>query len=276
MSTGGAVSRASLGVVRERLESALRAADPATRDALGSELFGVLHLLDREIGLRRALADPSRAGDEKAAFVRSLLAGQVSGTTAEILAEAVRQRWSRPSELADGVEALAVTAEAARVEAEGRIDDLEDELFRFSRVIEREPGLRAALADRALPVDRKQSVVETLLAGKVTASTLRLVTEVVTRPRGRSLERGLAEYARLVGERRRRLTAVVRTAVDLTEAQRTRLAAALANAYGHEVNLNIELDPSVQGGLSIRIGDEIIDGTIAGRLEDVRRRLTAS
>ncbi|RAY16010.1 F0F1 ATP synthase subunit delta [Actinomadura craniellae] len=268
----GAVSRASLAEVKERLEALVPSADLAV---LGGELFGVLNLIDREHGLRRALADPARAGDAKAALIEGLLDGKVSPAAVALVADVVRLRWSRPSELADAVETLAVTAEAARAEADGRIDDLEDELFRFSRVVEGEPELRSALTDPALPADRKQGLLEALLAGKATPSTLRLVTEVVLRPRGRSLESGLAEYGRVVTQRRQRLVALVRSAVDLTEAQRTRLAAVLAAAYGHEVHLNIELDPTVVGGLSIQLGDEVIDGTIAGRLDDVRRRLAS-
>jgi F-type H+-transporting ATPase subunit delta len=169
-----------------------------------------------------------------------------------------------------------VTAQSARAESAGRLDDLEDELFRFSRIVDAEPELRGALAGPGLPADRKQSLVTALLEGKVTPSALALISELVTHPRGRSLERALAEYGRLVAERRRRLVALIRTIVDLSEEQRTRLAAVLAAAYGHEVHLNIEIDPKVVGGLSIQLEDEIIDGTIAGRLEELRRRLAPS
>jgi F-type H+-transporting ATPase subunit delta len=141
--------------------------------------------------------------------------------------------------------------------------------------VEGEPALRGALAGPGLPDDRKLGLVTALLEGKVTAATLTLVTELVLRPRGRSLEGGLAEYGKLVAQRRQRLVALVRTPTELSARQRTRLAGVLAAAYGHEVHLNIEIDPSTIGGLSIEIGDEIIDGTIAGRLDDVRRRLGA-
>lgn len=274
MTITGAVSRASLAAARERLESVIGSGD-ADLGVLGGDLFAVLHLIDREHGLRRAVSDPARDGADKAQLARNLLDGQVSPAALGLVADVVRLRWSKPSELSDAVEALAVTAEAARAEADGKIDDLEDELFRFSRVVEGEPELRARLAWAALPAERKLGLVEALLEGKVTPATLALVTELVLRPRGRSLESGLAEYGKLVAQRRQRLVAHVRTPVQLSEAQRTRLAAVLAAAYGHEVHLNIELDPGAVGGLSIEIGDEIIDGTIAGRLDDVRRRLGA-
>jgi F-type H+-transporting ATPase subunit delta len=272
MTITGAVSRASLAEAKERLEAVIPSADLAR---LGADLFAVLHLIDREHGVRRAVSDPARDGADKAQLVQILLEGKVSPAALGLVADVVRLRWSKPSELSDAVETLAVTAESARAEADGRIDDLEDELFRFSRVIEGEPDLRGALAGPGLPADRKKSVVDALLDGKVTPATLTLVTELVLRPRGRSLEGGLAEYGKLVAQRRRRLFALVRTSSALSAEQRTRLAAVLAAAYGHEVHLNIEIDPTVIGGLSIEIGDEIIDGTIAGRLDDVRRRLGA-
>lgn len=272
MTITGAVSRASLAEAGERLEAVVASGD-ADLARLGGDLFSVLHLIDREHGLRRAVSDPSRDGADKAQLVRILLEGKVTPAALGLVADVVALRWSSPSELADAVEVLAVTAEAARAEADGKIDELEDELFRFSRLVEGEAELRAALTNRALPDDRKLGVLRELLEAKATAATLALVTEVVLRPRGRSLESGLAEYGKLVTRRRQRLVALVRTPVELTEAQRTRLAAVLAAAYGHEVHLNIELDPSTIGGLSIQIGDEIIDGTIAGRLDDVRRRL---
>lgn len=272
MTITGAVSRASLAEAKDRLEAVIPSADPA---ALGGDLFAVLHLIDREHGLRRAVSDPARDGADKAQLVQILLEGKVSPAALGLVADVVRLRWSKPSELADAVETLAVTAEAARAEADGRIDDLEDELFRFGRVVEGEVALRSALAGPGLPDDRKLGLVNALLEGKVTPATLTLVTELVLRPRGRSLEGGLAEYGKLVAQRRQRLVALVRTPADLSAQQRTRLAAVLAAAYGHEVHLNIEIDPDTIGGLSIEIGDEIIDGTIAGRLDDVRRRLGA-
>ena len=266
-------SRASLAEAKEKLDAVLAHADVAP---LGADLFGVLRLLDREHGLRRALSDPSRSGSDKAQLVRILLEGKIAAAALELVTEVVRLRWARSGDLTDGLEDLAVTAEAARAEAEGNLDDLEDELFRFSRVVEREPQLHGALGASGLPAERKRDLLAALLEGKATPSTILLVTEVVTRPRGRSLERGLAAYGRVVAERRQRLVALVRTAVPLTEEQRDRVARALSATYGHEVHLNIEIDPEVVGGMSIHIRDEVIDGTMAGRLDEVRKRLRSA
>lgn len=265
------VSRASLAEAKERLESKVSSGHPAT---LGDELFSVLHVLDREHALRRVLSDPAQPADHKAQTVHDLLASHLSADTLGLVEDVVRLRWARSLDLTDSVEELAVIATVASAEAERRLDDLEDELFRFGRILASQPDLRRALNDRSAPRETKVQLLTDLLEGKVTAATLRLVTEVATHPRGRSLERGLDVYGRIAAERRSRLIAVVRTPVQLTEEQKTRLTAALSAQYDRDVHVNIEVDPTVLGGLSVQIGDEEIDGTIQRRLGDVRRRLT--
>ncbi|MGI5232474.1 F0F1 ATP synthase subunit delta [Actinoallomurus sp. CA-142502] len=263
-------SRASLAEAGERFEAVLSAGDAG---AIGDELFAVLRLLDREHVLRRALADPARPADQRAGLALAVLDGKVSRPVAEFVAELARLRWGRSIDLTDAIERFAVVAEVASAEAAGRLDDLEDELFRFGRIVEAQPELRGVLVDHRVSGERKAVLVTELLEGKTTPATLRLVTEAVTHPRGRSLERVLAEFGRIAAERRNRLIAVVRTAVDLSEQQKARLNAVLSAQYGHDVQLNIEVDPSVLGGMSIRVGDEEIDGTIVRRLGDIRRRI---
>lgn len=269
------VSRASLAEAAQHLATALSgsAAGDGTAMRVGEDLFAVVHLLDREHALRRALADPAKPGDEKAAVAGALLAGKVSPAAAEFTAAVVRLRWSSPRELADALAQLAVTALVTDADARGKLDDLEDELFRFSRVVAAQPELRIALSNPLLPPERKHDVLTSLLEGKVTDVSLLLISEAAEHPRGRSLDANLEEYARLAAQWRQRLVAVVRTTTELSARQRARLAATLAAAYGHEVHLNVVLDPGVVGGLSVQVGDEVIDGTVASRLAAVRRRL---
>jgi F-type H+-transporting ATPase subunit delta len=269
-------SRASLAELTARLPQLAGGPRPgAPAEQVADELFGVVHLLDREHGLRRALSDPGKPAAEKAAVAEALLTGKVAPPVVELTAEAVRHRWSKPRDLCDALEQAAVQALVLAADAAGQLDDLEDELFRFGRVVAAQPALRAALADPALPGDRKSGLLAALLEGKVTGPTLRLVTQAALYPRGRSLEASLDVYARLAAQQRERLVAVVRTATELGPSQRDRLAAALAAAYGRQVHLNVVLDPEVIGGLSVQIADDVIDGTVAGRLEAVRRRLGA-
>ncbi len=253
------------------------AAGPGTGTSLaatvGDELFAVLHLLDSEPGLRRALADPSKPADEKGAIVVALLHGKVIPATEELVAATVRAQWAGPADMTDALEQLAVEALAVAAEEAGQLDDLEDELFRFSRVVASEPELRAALSEPALRDEGKRGLINALLAGKVTPVALRLITEMSLHPRGRPLVVSLDMCTRIAAERRQRLIAVVRTASNLSAEQRRRLADALAGIYGHEVYVNIVIDPKVMGGMTIQVGDELIDASVASRLAAVRRKL---
>ena len=195
--------------------------------------------------------------------------------TRDLVTGMADSRWSSPRDLADATEQLGVLATAAAAEGEGQLDDLEDELFRFGRIVSAEPGLRSALADPAPPADGKREPAGHAAGGQVTPAALRLITQAVIYPRGRSLETTLDEYGRLAAAWRQRLIAVVRVATGLTEDQRGRLAAALSHAYGHDVHLNVVVDPGVVGGISVQIGDEFIDGSVASRLAELRQRLAS-
>jgi F-type H+-transporting ATPase subunit delta len=271
MSMRGA-SRASFADLSDQLTAQdITSATVATR--LADELFAVAGLLDTEHGLRRALADPGKPAAEKGAITGALLHGKVTRRTEDLIVAAAEAHWASPRDLVDAIEQLAVEAVVLGAEADRSLDDLEDELFRFGRVISAQPDLRAALADPAAPGELKRELLGTLLNGKVTAAALALINQVVAHPRGRSLGAALDVCAGIAARRREQLIAVVRSAVELSAAQRRRLADALAGAYGHQVHLNVVLDPSVLGGISVQIGDELIDGTAVTRLAEVRRKL---
>jgi F-type H+-transporting ATPase subunit delta len=261
---------------RARTGAAGRAGTDAARQAetVGEDLFAVLHLLDTEHGLRRALADPARPADEKGAIVVALLHGKISEAAEELVAATVRAHWASTADMTDALEQLAVEAFTVTAEARGQLDDLEDELFRFGRVVATEPELRAALTEPALPDDGKRGLLDALLGGKVTPVALRLITEMSLHARGRSLVASLDMCTRIAAERRRRLIAVVRMATEPTAEQRRRLADALAAIYGHGVYVNIVIDPAVVGGMTVQVGDELIDASVASRLGALRRELT--
>ena len=265
-------SRASFADLTERL-TAEGPMSAATATRLGDELFAVTGLLDEEPGLRRALSDPGKPAAEKGAVVGALLHGKVTRRTEALVAAAAESRWASPGDMVDAIEQLAIEAMVSAAEAEDGLDELEDGLFRFGRVVAGQPDLRAALADPSLPAAGKDELLDTLLGGKVTAVTLRLIKQMVMHPRGRPLTVSLDLCAGIAARRREQLIAVVRSAVELSAAQRGRLAEALAASYGHRVHLNVVIDPSVVGGISVQIGDELIDGTAASRLAEVRRKL---
>ena len=265
-------SRESLRAARETLGALVRSSDTDLA-ALSDELFSVAALLDREHSLRRALTDPARDGDARVGLARAVLGGQVGGATADLLAWVVRARWSAPRDLGTALELLAVEAQVAAAERAGRLDAVEDELFRIGRVVAGAPELRSALSDDAAPVESRAALIEGLLDGRTTAETRRLVRQAVTAPRGRTFDRTVEIYGQVAADRRSRLVATVTAVTPLTEEQRGRLAAALQRIYGHEVHLNVQLDPALVGGIRVEIGDEVIDGSVESRLDDARRRL---
>ena len=266
-------SRVAFAEARDRLSQVVSDADAAA--TVGDELFAVVGLLDREPSLRRALADYTRAQEARTGLVRDLLGERVSAATLDVVLGLASARWSVPRDLADAAEQLAVLATAAAAEGSGNLDEVEDELFRFGRIASGEPELLAALSDQRMPDDRKSGLLEALLAGKVAPASLRLITQAAINPRGRNLEANLADYARLVAEWRQRLIAVVRVATELSNRQRQRLTTALSAIYGHGIQLNVVIDPQVVGGVSIQIGDELIDGTLSSRLAALRRHWAA-
>ena len=270
-------SRESLIAAQDRLSALLESLDgqsQLTSAAVGDQLFELADLLDDQPALRASLTDPAREGDDKATLVRSLLSGKLSEQVVEFVEGTVRSRWSTNRDLANAIDSLGAAAVVASAQQNGRLDNVEDELFRFSRLVAAEPALRSALTDRSLPDDRKAEVIDSLLRDKVSWETNRLTQRAVTNPRGRSLEVGLASLAELAAAHRRRLVATVTTAVMLTEGQRERLAASLARQFGHDVHLNVVIDPEVIGGIRVTLGDEMIDGSLASRLDEARRRIT--
>lgn len=265
-------SRASYTGLRERLTAAAR--DAVTAGRVGDELFAVVRLLDNEHGLRRALADPAKPAQEKVAVARQLLHGKISADSETLVTEAVAARWASPADLSDAIEQLAIEAFTIAAQSGRSLDDLEDDLFRFGRLVSGQPGLRSALVGTA-GSQAKASLLAGLLSGKVSEVSLRLITAVLTHPRGRSPQAVLDLCASIAARRREQLIAVVRVATELSAAQRQRLADALTSAYGQGIHLNVVHDRAVVGGMSVQIGDELVDGTAASRLAAVQRRLAS-
>jgi F-type H+-transporting ATPase subunit delta len=263
-------SRASYLELRDRLDQL--AGSAGTAENIGDQLFAVVRLLDSEHGLRRALADATKPSAEKADVVRRLLHGKVTRATEDLVADAAASRWATSGDFADALEQLAIESLTISAQYGGTLDDLEDDLFRFNRVVAAQPGLRSALIGPA-GVGAKASLLTNLLSDKVSRPSLSLLTQVLTHPRGRSPQAVLDLAAGIAAHRREQLIAVVRVATELSAAQRRRLLAALTETYGRGIHLNIVHDPTVLGGVSVTIGDEQIDGTAASRLAEVRRKL---
>ena len=157
--------------------------------------------------------------------------------------------------------------------AEGTIDKVEDELFRFARSYESSDALRNALTDEMIPSDKRQAIVENLLGGKATSTTTQLVSMVVGSGRGRDLPAIIDKLVERASNSKDLEVAEVRSAVALTDDQQDRLKAALANATGKAVNLKVIVDPSVLGGIVATVGDTVIDGSVRTRVDQLKSRL---
>ncbi len=157
--------------------------------------------------------------------------------------------------------------------AEGTLDEVEDELFRFARSYEGSDTLRSALTDEQIPVAKRQAIVEDLLGGKVSVTTTQLVSMVVGSGRGRDLPAIIDKLVLRASASKNLEVAQVRSAVALTADQQNRLAAALANATGKQVSVKVIIDPSVLGGIVATIGDTVIDGSVRTRIDQLKSRL---
>lgn len=264
VTTMHSASREALAAARSHIESGEAA-------QIGRELFDVVDLLDAERALRRALADPSTDPARRTALVEQVLGGQVGAPTVAVLRTAVEQRWSSVTDFVSSLELLGQEALLRSAAEAGQLDTVEDELFRVGRIVAGDTALERALSDRTATIARRQELIAGLLRGKVTEVTLALVTQVVGRLRDEPADQ-LDALANLAAQQRRQAVAHVRSVVALTGPQEQRLQETLRRIYGHEVALHVEVDPALRGGFVVQVGDEVIDGSTAGRIAEVRSR----
>lgn len=240
---------------------------------LADEVFAVAHLLDGQPSLRRALSDASVRPEDRAGLARRLLSAQVSAATLAVVETVAQQRWSRPLDLVEATETLATEAALDAADARGELEGVEDELFRFGRIVAGDADLARILGNRSAPREGKTALLDRLLSGKVSPVTERLVRNSLTSSHVHNAENEIERLSTMAARRRGRSVAHVISAVPLSAVQEQRLVGVLERIYGRTMGLQVQVDPDVLGGLVVRVGDEVIDGSIAHRLEDAGRRL---
>ena len=233
----------------------------------------MLSLLEREHALRRALADPATPAASRTGLADRLLSGKVGRPALDLVSDLVSSRWSRSSDLVEAVETLARNAAFGVAEKDGSLDRVEDELFRFGRILDREPELARLLSDSATPADKRVGLLHEVAGEKVAPVTATLLEQAVRTQRSRNLDVAAEELSELAAARRDRYVAHVRTPVRMTGEQEQRLTESLTRLYGRPISLQVELDPDLLGGLVVRVGGELIDGSVAGRVAAARRTL---
>lgn len=269
----GGSSRQSLVAARTALDAAVKGVDAQAASTLSAELFFAADVLGSNISVRRALTDTSRDAAAKGTLIKDLLASKVGVATVSLLTELSALRWSGAKDLVQVIEQLAIEAEATAANISGDLDRVENEMFVVSTTISNSSELRKAFKSDA-GIAKSQLVAE--LLKNASSSTTKLVSQMVNSWRGRSIESAFADYQWALAARRNRVIALVRIAAPISQAQQDRLAAALDKQVGQPVRMNIEIDPAVLGGVSVKFADEMVDGSVSNRLAGAARALAGS
>jgi F-type H+-transporting ATPase subunit delta len=269
-----AASRDALAALGAEFDNVTGDFDADELTKLADELASVGKLLIAEHGLARHLAEPTDDAAPKVRLVETLLSGKVGDPTLDLVRTAVSQRWSTVSNLVDGIEHTARLALLKRAEVAGEVDEVEDQLFRFGRVLDAEPRLVTLLSDYTTPAERRIALLNKVIENSgVNGTAAALLTQTVGLLRGERADEAVIDLAELAVSRRGEVVAHVTAAADLTDAQRNRLTEVLTRIYGHPVSVQLHIDPELLGGLSIAVGDEVIDGAIASRLAAAQTQL---
>lgn len=247
-------------------------ASVSTAAKTGSEIFDVVELLDGNRALRVAVADSSTPGQSRKDLVDNLFGSKVSKETLDVLLDAAGRDWSNPREMRQGLVTLGRFALLYAAERDGQLERVEDELFRLSRILDSEPKLTQLLSDKTATGNQKRELLANVLYGKVASVTEALALQAVARPEDGPID-DFAALSALAASMRGRDVARVTTAAELTDGQRQELAAQLKRIYGRDMSLHEEVDSSLLGGLIVRVGHEIIDGSTAGKLERLRAKM---
>jgi len=263
-------SRESLARCSQALEAASGASDLAS---VGEELFAVAALLSQESALRSVCADSGQPASVREGLIRDVLRDQVGATATSLTLTAVGQRWADDMDLVYALETLAAQAIFTVAQNDGSLDATEDDMFVFGRAVAASPELQMALTDPAVGSAAKAAIVRDLVKDRATVAATMVLSYNVAHLHGRRIDSVVDALCALAAQQRERLVANVRVARPLDSEQEQRLSRALSALKGRNVRLNVAVDPSVMGGVLVTVGDEVIDGTVASRLEQARRAL---
>ena len=269
-------SREALSHLLDRFDEIVKNADDKALSTLADELASVAQLLNRENVVTRYLGLPSEDAAPKVQLIERLLSGQVEDTTLDVLRAAVSERWSANSDLIDGVKQAARQALLIRAEKADQVDEVEDQLFRFSRILDSQPRLSILLGDYSAPTEGRIELLHKVLESAnetINPIAEALLSQTVELLRGESADEAILSLAEVAVARRGEVVAQISAAADLSDEQLNRLTEVLSRIYSHPAKLQMQIDPNVLGGLRIAVGDEVIDGTLSSRLAAAENHL---
>jgi len=270
------VSSESLATALAELEAKL----PTASLQLAKELFGILGMVDSSAGLRRALTDPSRNGDEKSALVKQLVGGKVSADAADIAGGLASSRWANARDIGDALETLAATVvisvaeNKSAVSASGitGLEELENDLFSFNQAVASSHEVQRALSEPQASSAAQVALAEKLVPAASEEAKV-LIAQAVTQPRGIKPTRLVERFAELAAKRQQRWIATVSVTRPLTQTQLARLQGGLNALYGRELKVNLNVDPALIGGIRVQVGDEVLDASVLTKLGELQRQL---
>ncbi|CAO5173410.1 ATP synthase subunit delta [Frankia sp. AiPs1] len=269
---GLASARATLDQVMAT-PTGVAAASAADAGRVADDLRAVAALLGREPTVRRAFTDPGAPVAARTDLAARLFGAQLAPASLTIVQAAVGGRWSRQSDLRFALIELSVEALLVEAERDGALEEVEDELFRFGRILDQNPRLALALTDPAAPTSVKNGLLARLLTGRAHPVTLKLAEQAAADRIHGDVERRLSDYSRIAAARRGRVVAIVRSAVPLSDEAVARLGAAVSRYFGRQIQLQVDLDPALLGGVVVQVGDEVVDGSVLRRLVAARRAM---
>jgi F-type H+-transporting ATPase subunit delta len=261
----GSATREAVAAAKAALAGQPGAADLA----LGEELFAAGRVIGDSSQLRSVLSDPSADPAAKTKIIDGMF-GSLSTKTRGFLSGLVHSRWSSQKDLLAGIEELGLRVMALSVD--GSVD-IAAELFAFGTVVSSSAELELAIGSKLGQTEAKAQLVQALLGGKASKQTVAIVRHLVQQPRGRRINALLAGAAAVVADQAGLAIATVTTATPLTADQLSRLQARLSASYGRPLKVNLVIDPELIGGVRVQIGDDIIDGSVATRLGDLKLQL---
>lgn len=261
---------------RQAMEAAKEALNPLLSKAdikFAEELFTIGAAVSNSVQLRNILSDPSGEKQAKLGALTAVFGKSVSKEALAFAGTLSGMRWSKGSDLVSAFEQLGVYTVASIAVAGKKLGELEEELFQLRQVVDSDRELQQALSSRQASQDSKVALMDALTRGKLSPSGVLLARFAVVAARHAKLSLVLERFGKLVSEVASRLVATVTVAQPLSPAQIKRLEGVLSKDYKADLKLNIEIDPSIIGGIKVQISGEIIDGSIASRLNNAKLQL---
>lgn len=269
-------SREAQAAVVERFEALSGSMSTSELATLADELVAVDSLLLREPALARHLAEASGEVEAKRQLVARVFGGRVGSATADLIETAASVRWSKTVDLITALEQVARMSLLEKAQREGQADEVAEQLFRFSRIIDTEPLLSNLLGDYAKPAAERVSLMRDVLDRSsvgVNPTTAALLTHTVELIRGERADESVQDLAELAVSCRGEIVALVSAAVDLSDSQRRRLTEILSRIYHTPVSLQLVVNPELIGGFAVAVGDDVIDGTLSSKLDEAATKL---